>query len=296
VSLANGRVRRSFLYAPGADERKLRKALRSGADAVVFDLEDSVAPSMKEAARNTVARVLADVGSVAECEIHVRVNHRPDGFDMADLAMAVHPNVSALRLPKCERPEDIREVERVLDELERATAIEAGSIRLYPTIESAAGVGAAAEILGAGRRVQAGVFGPADFAASIGLFDATFEATLFARSALVLASSRVRVQSPVDGAYLRVRDLDGLRDESRRVRHLGFVGKSAIHPAQVPVLHEVFTPTQAEVDRAREVVDLAAAKLTGVVDGEYVDPPVVAQARTILQLAAHLDQEDGDYG
>jgi citrate lyase subunit beta/citryl-CoA lyase len=294
--LADGPVLRSFLFAPGSDEHKLRKALACGADAVVFDLEDSVPPTEKEEARNTVGSVLADVGPRAECEIHVRVNHLVEGFDPADLAMAVHPNVSALRLPKCEKPEDVSSVENVLDELERAAGIPDGAIRLYPTIESAAGVGAAVEILSAGRRVQAGVFGPADFAASIGLFDATFEAALLARSTLVLASARARIQSPVDGAYLRVKDLEGLRDEGRRVRQLGFVGKSAIHPAQVAVLHEVFTPTQAEVDRAREVVSSAAGQATGVVDGAYVDPPVVAQARTILELAAHLKQEDGENG
>jgi citrate lyase subunit beta / citryl-CoA lyase len=271
----------------------MTKAARSGADAVVFDLEDSVNPDAKPGARELVGRLVGELVGAAECEIHVRVNRLADGsYDRADVASVVAPGLSALRIPKCESPADVAAVAAMLDGLEAARTMAPGTVRLYPTIESAAGVIAAVDIATAGPRVAALVFGAADFGASIGVSAPDFESTLLARSTLVLASAAAGIGRPVDGAFLDLGDLDGLRSHSRRVRNLGFAGKSAIHPNQVPVLHDVFTPSVEEVDRARRIL-AAVAGTTGVADGTFVDPPVIAQAEAVLELARRIESKGG---
>lgn len=268
----------------------MRKALEAGADAVVFDLEDSVAPTEKETARATVGRVTEDLGPGAVSSIHVRINNVGGGYDLSDLTSAATVGLGALRLPKCESAADVVAVADWLDSWEQDRG-RSPAVRLYPTIESARGVQASFEIASASDRVAALVFGPADFAASIGLFDPPFEAMLLARSTLVLASAASGIGRPVDGAYLHVKDLEGLRVESRRSRHLGFGGKSAIHPDQVPVLHEVFTPTADEVEAAEKIIE-AGELGDDVAGGRYVDPPVLAQAEALIALARHVESKD----
>lgn len=292
--MAERALLRSCLFAPGSDERKMSKAVRSGADAVVLDLEDSVDPKDKVRARETVARLIGAVAGNSACEIHVRVNRRDGGYDPSDISRVVVPGLAALRLPKCESASEVTTVAAMLNGLEAERGIPPGTTRLYPTIESAVGVIAAADIARAGPRVAALVFGPADFAASIGVSAPPFEATLVARSTLVLVSAAAGVGPPIDGAFLELADVDGLRDHSRRVRALGFMGKSAIHPRQIPILHDVFTPSPDEVERARRVIAVAEeGQAIGVVDGGFVDRPVVSQARAVLEMARRFESRGG---
>ena len=288
--MADHPLLRSFLFAPGFDEQKMTKAARRGADAVVLDLEDSVRPEDKAGARDSVGRLIQALASESSAEIHVRINRAGTSYDPDDIAAVVVPGLSALRLPKCESASDVRDVEEMLDALEPQGG--PGRVRLYPTVESAAGVLAAHDIARSSPRVAALVFGAADFAASIGVMAPPFEATLMARSTLVLASAASGVGPPIDGAYLDLADVDGLRAHSRRVRELGFRGKSAIHPNQLPVIHDVFTPSSDEIDRARRILDrISAGATTGVVDGSFVDPPVIAQARAVLELLRRIESK-----
>lgn len=285
-------VLRSYLFAPGLDEHKLNKAVVSGSDAVVFDLEDSVAPDYKEQARDLVGRVVRELDEHSGTEIHIRVNRIDGAFDPADIGVAVVPPVTGIRLPKVVTVSDVQEADRMIAALEDERGIPKGSVRLYPTIESAAGVLASADIARSSHRIAAFVFGPADFAASIGVHNPPFEATFLARSTIVLASAAAGLAPPIDGAYLNVGDLEGLREHTLRVRSLGFLGKSAIHPRQISVLHEVFTPSDEEVSRARRVVQAVNEReSTGMVGGAYVDPAVIAQAQAVLDLAERTESE-----
>lgn len=290
ASLAEQPTHRSYLFAPGSNERVLGKALRAGADAVVCDLEDAVAVHEKGLARDTAGALVRDAAASAGCAVHVRVNPDGDGFSEADVRAVVHPGLEALRLPKCESASAVAAVDDLLRGLERERGIPEGSTRLYPTIESAAGALAVGEIARASARTAAVVFGPADFSADIGLVGGDqYEATLLTRSMLVLHSRAAGISPPVDGAFPDLADTDGLLRLATRVRGLGFGGKSAIHPAQLPVLHEVFTPTEDEVERARRVVaSLEQGNAVAVVDGGFVDAAVVAQARRVLDLAGRI--------
>lgn len=288
---------RTYLYAPGSSPRVLAKVLDAGADAVILDLEDAVAGGHKAAARAAVAALVAERAAGAPCEVHVRVNRSAHGYDDEDLRAVVAPGLTGVRLPKAEQPDEVRDCDELLSALEQAAGMAAGSVALYPTVESAAGVLCAGDLAGASARVSRLGLGALDLLADLGARGpGDGPATLFARSSLVLASRAAGIGAPVDGVHPDLEDLDGLRRAAIWARDLGFFGKSALHPRQLPVIAEVFTPTAEEVERARRVVAAAeSAEREGraalVVDGGFVDPPVVLRARDVLALSARLGEK-----
>lgn len=284
---------RSYLFAPGDDAHVVAKALVAGADAVVLDLEDAVAPDRRWEARETVRGILAGLSaadtSVDTPEVHVRVNRLGDGHCPDDLAAATVPAVAAIRLPKTEDAAMVRQVSAGLAVLEREQGLPIGSIALYPTIESAKGVLEAREIAAADPRVARLVLGQADLVADLGAAGDDTLATLVPRSLVVLASRAAGIGAPVDGASTNLADLDGLRSECARARALGMSGKSVIHPRQLGPVHEIFSPRREELDRAMRIVDAAeAAAAAGrgatVLDGEMIDHAVVRRARGVLAM------------
>lgn len=281
---------RSYLYAPGSNERILAKVLDAGADAVILDLEDAVPLDQKISARAAVAALVAARAADVSCEVHVRVNVAASGgSDLDDVRAVVAPGLAALRLPKSEDPDDVRAVAALLDALEIERGMTPGAVRLYPTVESVVGLDRARELAASSPRVATLVYGPADLAADLGIPEPDDrDATLLARASLVLACRLAGVGAPVDGAYTAINDLEGLGATAAWARRLGFGGKSALHPRQLPVLHAVFTPTDEEVAHANAVVaSLADGRAVAMVDGGFVDPAVVARARNVLARHAH---------
>lgn len=295
---------RSYLYAPGTRPELLAKAYRAGADAVIFDLEDAVAPAEKGRARRAVADAIGRLAGPAAApdptpprrrpQLHVRINRGPGGYDEPDLAAVAIPGLDGLRLPKAVDPDEVRWVGDWLDALEDRTGRTGRSgapCLLYPTVESAAGVLRAGELAAAHPRVARLGFGAADFLADIGAPpDAGPGAAWWARSQLVLCSRAVGIAAPADGAYPRLDDDAGLRAAARNARELGFSGQSVIHPRQLRTVHQVFTPGPDEVAAARRLVAaFDAAGRDGAAlrhEGGFVDPAVVARARKLLELAA----------
>lgn len=280
---------RSYLYVAGSDPRRIEKALASEADAVVIDLEDAVAPNRKEEARRIAAGVLKRDNPKP---VFVRVNAPGSEHSERDVEAVAGPGLAGLRLPKVESVEDVLRVAERLEEL----GCEAG---IQCLIESAIGLEMALEIARSHPRVTALAPGEADLAADLGV--SGDEGLLYARSRLVAASRAAGLQGPVQSVYTGVRDLDGLRRSTEAGRRLGFFGRSAIHPAQIPVINEVFTPTEEEVAEAKKLLqamERAAASGTGAFaleDGRFVDEAVVRAARSTLALAlrAGTDREDG---
>jgi citrate lyase beta subunit len=231
----------------------LEKALGSEADEVVIDLEDSVAPEAKADARDLVLGVLAEDPARGRL-VAVRVNALASPWgerDVVELARGAGMSVDSLIVPKVERAAEILKVQRLLESVgERAL-----NLRLQALIETAAGLVHAVEIAGATRRLDALILGYADLAASLGRPTATTSAAswLYAQETLLVAARAAGVQA-IDGPYLNIRDETGLRDRAVHVRSLGFDGKWAVHPTQVPVINAVFTPTQEEVTQAHAVL------------------------------------------
>jgi len=269
-------VDRSQLFAPGHDARLLGKVFDAGADAVLLDLEDAVPPELKATARALVADALRS-GRRA----WVRINQAGTDEAAADLDVlaALGPDGPVgIRVPKTESAEDVRWV-----------AQRVPGVPLTPAIETARGVLAAAEIAAA-PAVRMLAVGGIDLQRDLGTSDGAL-GLLYVRSHLVVCSRAAAVDPPIDSVYPYLADLGGLRDAARLARSLGLFGKSTVHPRQLPVIHEAFTPTDDELGWAREVVAVfdaaggAAARLSG---GEFVDRPVADRARRLLELAARI--------
>lgn len=264
------RIARSLLFVPGSRPDRFDKAMAAGADAVVVDLEDAVAPTDKEQAREALAAWLAPARRVI-----VRINGADTGWFADDLALCARPGVAAVMLPKAERADDI------------AALRAAGAATVLPLVESAAGFAALAKLAGA-PGVQRLVFGSLDFQVDLGMHDAHEDELLAFRSQLVLASRLAGLQAPVDGVTTSIDDPARLRDDALRARRLGFGGKLCIHPRQVAEVSACFAPTEGERAWARRVLDAATASggAAAAVSGQMVDTPVILRARAILRDAA----------
>jgi citrate lyase subunit beta / citryl-CoA lyase len=260
---------RSYLFAPGHNAKLLGRVFEAGADAVMLDLEDAVPPDAKDTARGMVAEALVDHPA------WVRVNAARTEWCEADLA-AVGERAFGIRIPKVESADDVRWV-----------AERAPGKPIICAVESARGVLAAAEIA-AVPGVRHLAMGGVDLQNDLNAGNGNLQ-TLYVRSHLVVVSRAAGLEPPIDSVWPRLDDEAGLREQAEFARSLGFFGKSAIHPRQLPTLHEVFTPSEREVGWAREVVAAfeaaggAALRLPG---GEFVDLPVARRARRLLELAA----------
>ena len=267
----------TWLYVPGDRPDRVPKALASGADVVIVDLEDAVSADHKVTARDVARQVLATHEGPAGTQVRVNaVGTRwfdDDAAMVSDLASSV-----GVRLPKCEDPDVVAGVAEAL-----------GDRALHLLVESARGLEAAYDLARAHPHVVGIGLGEADLRADLGV---TTEAGLaWARSRVVSAAAAAGLESPAMSVYTDVRDLEGLRASCLVGRGLGLVGRAAIHPAQLPVIRSVFTPTPEEVSRAVEVLEAAAtataqgAGALALADGRFVDEAVVRQARRTLRRA-----------
>lgn len=270
---------RSYLYVPGYDGRKIEKALAGEADAVVLDLEDAVVPDRKDEARETVVQVLK---SKPEKPVFVRINAVGTELAAADIDAVVGRHLTGLRLPKVEYVESVRLVAETLKELRSQAGIQC-------LIESALGLERAFEIANSHVGVTGVSLGEADLAADLGVSDEA--GLLYARSRIVTAARAAGLPPPVQSVYANVADLGGLRRSTEEGKGLGFVGRSTIHPSQVSVVNEIFTPTEAEIEEARALLDRLASEVASgtsafvLEDGRFVDRAVVESARLTLALA-----------
>jgi len=285
------RPRRSVLFSPGDRPDMMRKAPATGADVVVFDLEDAVAPDKKGEAREAVNEVLQDFGSDPDTapnpEVLVRVTPDAWGKDL-DRALAGEPRLDGIMLPKVGSAADIEALAAGLDE-------RGADVPVVALIESACGVLNAAEIARS-HPVEALCFGAEDLAADVGA-ERTPDGTevLYAREKCVLAAASAGIDA-IDTVFTEISERDRLRAETEFARELGYDGKMAIHPAQVGVINEAFTPSADRVEWAKRVLDArdeAERESKGVfrVDDEMVDAPLIAQAERIVTLARAADDE-----
>ncbi|WP_372911416.1 CoA ester lyase [Salinigranum sp.] len=286
-------TRRSVLFSPGDRPELLRKAVTTGADTVVFDLEDAVAPPRKDEARTAVREVLTDPAFDPDCEVCIRV-----GAVDADLAALFErdagadasPRLDALVVPKVESAAAVRRVAE-------AVAARGASLPLLALVETAAGVLNAPAVARVDA-VDALVFGAEDFAASVGATRTSDgEEVSYARQRVLVAARAADIDA-IDTLYTDYEDDEGLRADTATTVQLGYDGKLAIHPRQVTVINEALTPAADRVEWAQRVVEAketADAEGRGVfsVDGEMIDAPLVAQAERTLERAraAGLDVE-----
>lgn len=276
----------SFLFVPATQPERLPKALASGADLVIADWEDAVAPADKERARTALADALAALPAPQRARLLVRINSEATPWFAADLqalAQLTAQGLAGAVVPKAERAQTLQAVAQ-------AAGLHAA---LVPLVESVAGL-AAADALAAAPQVARLAFGHLDFQVDAGMACAEDEQELLpVRMALVLASRRAGLAAPIDGVTVDTRNPERMGRDAERARRMGFGGKLCIHPAQVPVLHAAFDPDEAAVayaQRVRQALEQAGGGVC-VLDGRMVDAPVLAQAeQTLLRHARALQR------
>jgi len=286
VSMRTSRARRTCLAVPGSSQRFLAKAPQLAVDEVMLDLEDSVAPGQKAAARAAVAAALgsADWGSRVRA---VRVNDVSTGWayrDVIDVVEQAGQHLDTIVLPKVTGPGDVRWLDVLLSGVEQAMGFAAGAIGIEAQIEDAAGLAAAEQIAAASPRLEALIFGPADFMASVGMRSleigvppAGYPGDAFHYPLLrILVAARSAGLQAIDGPYAAIADTAGLQRSAASAAALGFDGKWVVHPGQVEIVSAAFSPGQEEYDRAELIVAAcehyaAAGAGAALLDGEMID-------------------------
>jgi citrate lyase subunit beta/citryl-CoA lyase len=286
---------RSYLFVPGDQARKLQHASASGADAIIADLEDAVAPSAKANARRTVADWLATQRNGDQPELWVRVNSSARLL-AEDVHAVVGPAVTGICLPKTHTAEQVRGLGEALGAAERQAGLAEGAIRVVALVESAAGILSARAIAKEPRVRQLGL-GELDLCAEVGIEPSADERELLPiRVQVVLASAAAGLAPPIGPVSIDFRDLDALQSSTAALRRQGFGSRWAIHPAQVPVINQAFMPTPEQLEAARRLVerfDGALDQGVGVcIDegGRMVDEAVVRAARRTLARARPAEQ------
>ena len=280
------RPRRSLLFVPGLRPDRFEKALAAGADIVCVDIEDAVAVPRKEEARGLALPLFAaardsDVGGDVECMLRINPLSTEEGLrDILALRASAAPP-PALMLAKVGSAAEIALYDALLDG-------NCANIRYHVIVESTDGLANVQEIARASERIDSLLFGAVDMSADLRA-EKTWEALLYARSAVVHAAARNGLDL-LDVPWLNLGDPDGLRIEARAAAALGFTGKAAIHPNQIPAINEIFSPSPAEIERARRIIAAFRENTTGllVVDDELIELPVLRTMHRVVAIADRL--------
>jgi citrate lyase subunit beta/citryl-CoA lyase len=296
---------RTLLYAPGNEPRKVSKVGAFGADAAILDLEDAVPVDRKVAARESVRQAIPAVKETGT-RVYVRVNPTGQKTDfslnvgLADIEGVLCPELSGLVVPKVESAEEMEDIERVVAGREKALGLEPGRVEVVPIIETALGLWRAYDIARGSSRIKSLHFGAGDFTRDVGIDWTRDEAELaYARSRLVVVSRAAGISPPTDSVWVRLDDEEGFVESAQRARRMGFQGKSCIHPKQVPLANRVFSyVSPEELAQATRIVEaFAQAQASGSasirVDGQFVDYPLVENAKRVIELHAGVQEGEG---
>lgn len=284
------RLRRTMMFVPGSNPSMVKDAYIYGADSLMFDLEDAVAITEKDAARFLVYNAIKTI-DYGKTELVVRINGLDTPFGRDDIEAMVRAGVDVIRLPKTERKEDIYEVEAAIEEVERKIGREVGSTKMMAAVESPIGVINAYEIATASKRLIGIALGAEDYVTNMKTkrYPDGLE-LLGARTQIVIAARAAGIYA-LDTVYSNVDNEEGFRNEVELIKKLGFDGKSVINPRQIKPVCEIFTPTAEEIKKSIDVKRAAKDALErglGVIslNGKMVDKPIIERAERVLQLAA----------
>lgn len=285
-------MRRSMLFLPGNNPNMLINAAYLGADAVIFDLEDAVSPAEKDAARILIRNTLRYM-DLSSQEVIVRINSIDTDFYKADIDMILPQKPDMLLLPKASRPSDILEVDAYLTAKEEALGLPVGSTSIMALIETALGVENAYAIASCSPRVKALFLGAEDLTADLQCVRTKEGREIeYARSRVVVAARAAGIDV-YDTPFTDVNDDEGIITDSALAKSLGFSGKASISPRHIEVINNTFSPSQAEIDYAYEVIDaIELAKQQGkgaiALRGKMIDAPIVARAERTISMAETL--------
>ena len=285
MNLDKLKVRRSFIFTPGLHPEMFPKAISSGADMVCIELEDGIAIKDKNEARKNTIEALETLEVKSGVELVVRVNCQRTKFGLLDLEafISTKTKVKAIMLPKVKTPDEIAFIDDLLTDCGLDTD-------LHVIMETNEALESIYEIANASKRIVALYFGGVDMAAELRVPN-EYKNLIYARSKLVHAGASVGVDV-IDVPYLDLDDMDGMKKEAELVRDLGFTGKGSIHPKQINMLNEIFTPSKEEIVKAKRIVDQFNASNTGlvVIDGKLIEKPVLREMQRKILIADKINQ------
>ncbi len=283
------RKRRTMLYIPGNNPAMLQQAGVYGADSLLLDLEDAVALNQKDAARILVRNMLKTI-NFYDAEVCVRVNHLSTPFGMADLEEIVPLQPHAIRFPKTETVEELKELIRIIEDIENRHNLPHDKMTIHAMIETALGVQNVFDIAKFSKRVDALTIGGQDLTADMNIANSKDGSGIdLARKMIVMAAKANSIDA-IDTVFVDINDEEGLRAETVYIKKIGYSGKAVINPRQIDIIHSVFTPTEEEIRKAyRVVTEFNKNTKAGIgvfaIDGKMVDAPVVTRAKYVLELA-----------
>jgi len=290
---------RTLLFVPGHSNKLLESASKSNADALVFDLEDSVLPfEKKEVARQNIERKIKEK-YFKHKQIFVRVNDIESGVLLKDIYSLAIEGISGFLYPKTRNGEDIFFIDRLLETIEYEKKLPIGMFKIIPIIEGSAAVLNGQEICQSSKRVIALAFGSADFITDLrGQLDDERQSLTTPRS-LIALSARANGVHPIDTSFNNVHDLDGLEYNLKIAKKLGFEGMSVLHPKQIELAHKYFSPSLNELDEAKELlklneIALSESKGVAIKEGRFIGPPLINAAKNLLkknQLIKNIHNE-----
>ena len=297
MALKRDRLRRTMLFVPGNNPNMMPDAHLYGADALMFDLEDSVKATEKDAARQLVYHALRtfDYGDI---ERVVRVNPLDSEFGKADIEAMVFAGADVIRLPKSETAEDVKAVDAWITVCEEKAGREPGSVGMMAAIESGLGILNALAIATASPRMVGMAIGAEDFVTDLKTTRSAEGTELFTARSMIVFAARAAGISAIDTVFSDVNDEEGFKREVALIKQLGFDGKSVINPRQIDPVVAIYTPTEKEIRHAQAVIEAikeAESKGLGVIslNGKMIDRPVVLRAQRVLQLAAACGLQGG---
>ena len=288
---------RSFIFVPGNRENMLERAKSFKADVIMVDLEDSVPPREKVTARDMAKDWVPALRREGQ-RVMVRVNSLDTGLTLSELETLVSPDLYGISLGKVESKWNIRDVDRMLQAIEPLAGVEPGSTKVVAWAETASALVDAKEIAVSSKRVIALAFGAEDFTNDMGIERSDAGDEVQVPRSLVPVAARAANVASLDSPFVAFQDPEALRADAQKARQMGFTGKHAIHPAQLDIINEVFSPAPDEVAYARRIVDAwdnAESEGRGslALDGRMVDVPVVKRAQNLLAFADAIEAQRG---
>lgn len=288
MKISSQYLMRSLMFVPAHNEQLLNSAARSNADVLLLDIEDSVQPIYnKEIARNNIIRYVKE-GKFKDYHIFPRINDRESGQLLKDLTDLTIPGVNGFMYPKSYTGQDIYFIDKLLDAIEYEKGVPVGTFKLIPLIETAAAVLNVQEICKASSRVVAIAFGCEDFVTDLeGIHDSSSE-SIFTPRAIIAMAARANNVIPIDTVHIKVHDFLDLERNLVIAKNLGFEGMLVLNPKELPLVHKYFSPTDKEVNDAKEMINLAEiaeneGKGVAFVNNRFIGPPMVLAAKKTLQ-------------
>lgn len=278
-----------MMFVPGNNPSMMQDAYIYGADSLMLDLEDSVTLAEKDAARRLVYHALKEV-NYGTTEMVVRINPLITPYGVKDIEAVVKAGVDVIRMPKTETAEEVKEVEAEIERVEREIGVPVGKTQIMAAIESALGVINAYSIATSSKRMMGIALGAEDYCANLKTNRSKDGAELLLARETIVVAARAAGIDALDTVFSDMNDMETFKNEVAFIKKLGFDGKSIINPRQIDIVHEIFAPSQKEIDKARLILNAikeAERKGSGVIslNGKMVDKPVVIRAQRCIDIA-----------